>query len=429
MWNCADTEVGHTGQSHGVRRNPAGEIHLQNMVFNYRTCGLLYNILYFLYDNGQIYMKKLFNHWLYYRLGKDEYKECMETAFVNNTTALRWANLVFFVLAVIFSIFPIVTQKDFIKSGFYIASASFAFLLFIIASHIKKMLKNEKKINNRPINILILLYYANAMFFGLYLAVWAEPEKIAGSFIGIFICVLFLFNISPVLYLSLILTTLVIYITAIINVKIPSVWNYDIQNAMFAAVMSLIFGWQIIMNRITMLSKTKKLSVENTIDALTQLRNRRDFMNTFQRFISNYRQTDNYLCVALIDIDCFKNYNDHYGHPQGDECLRKIGKALNDLQKTDGIYAARVGGEEFALLWRNEDPTDAKNTGLQINQKIRDLKIPHEKSLVAPFITVSIGIYIAKYGITHDIKNLYNFADKALYAAKNSGRNCTVVSS
>jgi len=352
----------------------------------------------------------------------------METAFIKNIAALRWANLVFFCMALLFSVFPIITEKNYVKASFYIASAFAALLMFLFSCYKNRQLRNDKKISNGLIYSLILLYFANVMFFGLYLAVWAEPEKIAGSFIGIFICALFLFNISPVLYLSLMLAVLAFYITAIINVKIPSVWNYDIQNAFFACALGLIFGWQIIMNRMMMLSKAKKLKDETTIDELTQLKNRRDFMNTFQRFITNHRQSDNFLCVALIDIDYFKNYNDHYGHPKGDECLRKIGKTLKGLNK-NGIYAARVGGEEFALLWHLEKSSEANDIGLQINQMIRDLKIPHEKSNIMPYITVSAGIHIAQCGISHDIKDLYSLADKALYSAKNNGRNRVVVSS
>ena len=352
----------------------------------------------------------------------------METAQIKNIDALRWANLVFLILTLIFSVFPVIIEKNFIKAGFYFGAAVVALCIFAFACCKNRQLKTGKPISNRLINSLILLYYANVMFFGLYLAVWAVPGKIAGSFIGIFICVLFLFTISPVLYLCLTLIALTIYLAAIISVKVPAVWNYDIQNAFFAGIMGLIFGWQIIMNRITMMSNARKLRNENTIDELTQLKNRRDFMKTFERFLTNHRHSDNSLCVALIDVDCFKNYNDHYGHPKGDECLRAIGRALNDLNKTDGIYVARVGGEEFALLWHNEKPSDANDVGLRINQIIRDLNIPHEKSNVVPYITVSVGIHVAKCGILHDIKDLYNLADKALYTAKANGRNCTVVS-
>jgi diguanylate cyclase (GGDEF)-like protein len=265
--------------------------------------------------------------------------------------------------------------------------------------------------------------------------VWANPGKIAGSFIGILICVLFLFNISPVLYLSLMLGTVAIYIFTVIRYKVPSVWNYDIQNALFAGAVGLIFGWQIIMNRLSMASIAGKLEDErnnyydqSTVDELTQLKNRRDFMQTFQRFLSNYRQTDNFLCIAIMDIDFFKNYNDHYGHPAGDECLRAVGRTLKSLTDSAGIYTARVGGEEFALVWFEEEAGNAGNVASQVNQMIRDLNIPHEKSAAAPHVTVSIGLHVSQCGTSDDIHTLYNIADKALYAVKNSGRDCTVVS-
>jgi diguanylate cyclase (GGDEF)-like protein len=130
-----------------------------------------------------------------------------------------------------------------------------------------------------------------------------------------------------------------------------------------------------------------------------------------------------------MDIDYFKNFNDHYGHTKGDECLRMIGKTLKDLHDNSGIYAARVGGEEFALLWFEEKYVNANNVTARINKTIRDLNIPHEKSKIVPYVTVSIGLHITKCGSSHDIHALYDFADKALYAAKRKGRNCTVISS
>ncbi|MCL2231073.1 MAG: GGDEF domain-containing protein [Treponema sp.] len=370
----------------------------------------------------------IFTRWRYYRLGHDEYRICMRTAFQGNINSLRWVNLLFFVLALIFSVSPIIMEKNLVKTGFYFEAAAIALILFIFTSHLRNKVKQGIQINVGLIYALIFIYYINVIFFGMYLAVWAEPDKIAGSFVGILICVLYLLNISPVLYLGLTFTTVTLYIAAIINFKIPSVWNYDIQNSLFATAMSLIFGWQIIMNRLTMMSSTNKLKDENTIDELTKMKNRRDFTRTFQRFITSHRQSDNFLCIALVDIDYFKNFNDHYGHPQGDECLRVIGRTLNDLQKNEGIYTARVGGEEFALLWHIENEADAEKIGLHVNQVIRDLKIPHEKSMAAPCITVSIGIHLAKCSSSNDIDVLYKLADNALYSAKSNGRNCTVVS-
>ncbi|MCL2100944.1 MAG: GGDEF domain-containing protein, partial [Fibromonadales bacterium] len=166
---------------------------------------------------------------------------------------------------------------------------------------------------------------------------------------------------------------------------------------------------------------------KSTIDELTQLKNRRDFLDTFKRYLSNYRQTDNFLCIAIMDIDFFKEYNDHYGHLAGDECLKKLGDVLKTLQQDMKVYSARVGGEEFSLLWFEEKANNAEKNALQIKQKIDDLKMPHEKSEVSSNITVSIGIHITECGASNDINELYNMADRALYNAKNNGRNQIVI--
>lgn len=374
-------------------------------------------------------MRKMYNIWRYYGIGHEEYKIYMGILSPKIIIDIIKANILVAALTAFFAVFPVLTENNFQKSGFYIEAAVIAVILLSFSVYKYKHYKNKKNISNWIIYLLLFLTYANIMFIGLYLAVWASPAKIAGSFVGILICALLPFTISPILYLCLTIGTVAFYIILILEFKIPAVWNYDIQNALFAGIVSIVFGWHFTMHRITSAMNISKLETENTIDALTQLKNRRDFMQTFQRYVSHNRPSDKYLCVALLDIDCFKNYNDHYGHPQGDECLRKIGRVLKDLHINKGIYTARIGGEEFALLWHIENYSDANDAGLNISRIIRDLYIPHEKSIAAPYITVSIGIHIAQCGISHDINDLYNLADKSLYNAKNNGRNCVIVSS
>jgi diguanylate cyclase (GGDEF)-like protein len=134
------------------------------------------------------------------------------------------------------------------------------------------------------------------------------------------------------------------------------------------------------------------------------------------------------LCIAILDIDFFKNYNDYYGHPKGDDCLRKIGKAFKDLQSKLNIYAARIGGEEFALIWFERETANVQNVASLISETVRQLNIPHEKPSAAPYVTVSIGIYVVRCGASNDVNNMYNLADKALYLAKKDGRNRAVIS-
>jgi diguanylate cyclase (GGDEF)-like protein len=118
--------------------------------------------------------------------------------------------------------------------------------------------------------------------------------------------------------------------------------------------------------------------------------------------VTNFRDSDEWLWVAIADVDYFKDYNDFYGHPKG--------------------------GEEFAMIWFEEDAANAETKASQILQMIRDLNILHEKSSVASRVTVSIGVHITRCGLSNDTHSLYCLADKALYAAKSAGRDRYIIS-
>ena len=361
----------------------------------------------------------------------------MDKTFPDNIGRLVRVNIIVAVLALLFMIFPIFVQNEPLKALNYFITSLIAVLFFIIASFVYKHYKKQKKYNKVLVYTLIILYYLNVIAIGIYLGVWANPGQFAVSFMCILICALFLFNISPIYYFSLTIGAIGLFIAAVAIFKNDfGVLSIDITNVIFAGFISLFFGWQIIMFRISSTAKVDKLESErnsyqnqSTIDELTQLKNRRDFFQTFQRFLLNYRKSDNFICVAILDIDFFKNYNDLYGHPQGDECLRTIGKALGGLRESKKIYPARIGGEEFALVWFEEEFDNAEKVASYVLQMIRDLNIKHEKSSIAPYVTISIGVHISPCGSTSDTQALYDLADKALYAAKTQGRNRSVISS
>jgi len=381
-------------------------------------------------------LRAFFDKWRYYTLGKDEYNNCVNRIFINNLYNLRNANATVAVIGFLFTLFPLVVERNYIKAGFHAALAVIALLQYLYVNYKCKQHDKGVNISSRFIYIMILAYYANAILFGIYLGVWANPGRLAVSFMGILICALFLFNIPYLLDFTLTIAAMALFMTASVLVKPYRDWSLDVVNSLFAGCIGLYFGWHIIMTRMSLASTATKLEDErnsyynqSTVDELTQLKNRRDFMQTFQRFLTNYRQSDNFICIAILDIDFFKPYNDHYGHPQGDECLRAIGKALKGLNESMNIYAARVGGEEFALIWFEREAEHVDEIAAQINKLIFDLAIPHEKSRAAPVVTISIGVHVAPCGAFQEMKVLYDLADKALYSAKKTGRNRAVISS
>ncbi|MDR0287496.1 MAG: GGDEF domain-containing protein [Clostridiales bacterium] len=383
-------------------------------------------------------MQSLLNKWRYFGLEPGLYHEGMKKVFTNNLYGLCRFNIIAAVFMACFVIFPLAVDHNKLKAGIYISSAVIALLLSIFSAYKLEQLKQGKHPGNQVIYLITVIYYMNLMLFSIYIGVWSAPDELAVIFMVLLICALLLLINPPLFNLCLTLGAFLIFLVSSVFFKMsmPRIFITDIVNAFLAFLLSLILSWQNSMTKIRFALNVSELENErnsfynlSTIDELTQLKNRRDFTQAFQRFLVNYRQSDNFLYIAIMDIDFFKNYNDHYGHSEGDKCLRAIGKMLKDLQNSVGVYAARVGGEEFAMLWFAEDSEDVDSITTLISRKMRELNIPHEKSTVAPYVTVSIGVHIIRCGASTDMDALYDLADKALYAAKNNGRNCAVVSS
>jgi diguanylate cyclase (GGDEF)-like protein len=377
-------------------------------------------------------MRGLLDKWRYYCLGEDEYKKCMDKVFAKNIHTLRRTNAIVFVISATSIVFPVFLDRNLTKLIIYIGTCAVAAILYLLAK--RRFRRNEDKVKKGLIYTLISLTYVNITAFGIYLGVWANRGMIAGTYPGILISALLLFYIPAVYHLCLTLCSMIIFTVLVVLFKNPEIYRIDMPNIFFSGAVSMVIGWQVIMNRVSLASYAGNMEDErnnyydqSTIDELTQLKNRRHFTNTIQRTVTNYRQSDNYLCIAILDIDYFKNYNDYYGHPEGDECLRKVGGALMDLYNSMNIYAARIGGEEFALIWFEEEITETQNVASCVCEKIRNLNIRHERSETAPYVTVSVGVNVTRCGALSDIETLYNSADKALYIAKKNGRNRAVI--
>jgi diguanylate cyclase (GGDEF)-like protein/PAS domain S-box-containing protein len=164
----------------------------------------------------------------------------------------------------------------------------------------------------------------------------------------------------------------------------------------------------------------------STMDGLTGISNRRrfdEFMDReWRRSIRQYSE----LSLLLIDIDYFKQFNDRYGHLQGDDCLRQIAATLSKTVRRAGDLVARYGGEEFACVLFRTGEERAVKVARKIVDEIARLAIPHESSTVAGYVTVSIGVATAVPAKGREYPELIGKADECLYAAKHQGRNRVV---
>ena len=167
----------------------------------------------------------------------------------------------------------------------------------------------------------------------------------------------------------------------------------------------------------------KKAIIEKDFDMLTGLYNRRYFAETFPLLVLSLSRSSSPLSLMMLDIDFFKNYNDTYGHPAGDECLKVVADILTNCLPRKDDFVTRYGGEEFVIVLPNTDEVGAKKIADKLLKCMKDAALPHKSSNIASHVTFSIGITTAIAKHFHSVDDYINLADEMLYKSKQSGRN------
>ncbi|MFH1674775.1 MAG: diguanylate cyclase [Pseudomonadota bacterium] len=159
------------------------------------------------------------------------------------------------------------------------------------------------------------------------------------------------------------------------------------------------------------------------IDGLTGIANRRHFDEFLDEEWRRNMRDKKHISIIMADIDFFKDYNDTYGHQAGDDCLKNVAAVLGSIARRPGDLVARYGGEEFAIVLSGTDMKFAGMLAETMRTKIEEEKIPHLGSQVADHVTVSLGVASLFPECGTSASDLIKATDKALYQAKNEGRN------
>lgn len=166
-----------------------------------------------------------------------------------------------------------------------------------------------------------------------------------------------------------------------------------------------------------------QLASLSATDSLTGLANRRNFDEVWEAEWQRAVRQGQRLAIAMIDVDFFKLYNDHYGHQAGDECLKLVAHVLTTSVQRSGELVARYGGEEFVAILPGLDETEAYETAQRIRAAVESQNICHSWGTAAGVVTVSIGVASRVPRMGDNPSSLLQEADKALYRAKHEGRN------
>jgi len=177
-------------------------------------------------------------------------------------------------------------------------------------------------------------------------------------------------------------------------------------------------------NHILLKQRADLLEELASVDPLTHLPNRRLFEKTLHQEWKRAQREGAAISILMLDIDYFKQYNDHYGHGAGDICLQVVAKALQSRHSRPSDMVARFGGEEFIAILPNTDSEGAKVAGERLRERVEAMKLPHAYFKVAGIVTISVGCATRQPKPNElDYFDLINAADIQLYQAKDQGRN------
>lgn len=168
----------------------------------------------------------------------------------------------------------------------------------------------------------------------------------------------------------------------------------------------------------------RRLEYLSLTDDLSGLHNRRSFDEKFALEFNRAKRAKIPISLLMLDIDQFKKYNDHFGHIVGDLCIQKISNILLESIGRPSDFVARYGGEEFSIVLPDTDLRGAKHFAEKLLQKVNSSKMPHAPSAQRENVTISIGYNSMVPSIDSRPKELLDFADGALFEAKNNGRAC-----
>jgi len=318
-----------------------------------------------------------------------------------------------------------------------------AFLLVpTLFTHISLFMipKEDRKISK--LNDLILkVYLVYCVFWTLFFSLLSQSysDQITVFQFGIgFVAIIFFLDplFSLLLYGS---ATLTFVISIGYFQSSISVVTSDILNSSYMFIIAWVASIILYRNLITdFLLKKKvndqvielellniKLEELSNRDSLTGIHNRRFFDKQVTDEWTIALQQNSILAIAILDIDDFKNFNDKYGHLEGDDVLKKVVNCIQENSKRPGDVCARFGGEEFVLLLPKTDIDGAMLVCEKIRSDVEQLKIPHSNTPTG-YLTVSIGVSALSPETDENFINFIKKADEALYEAKNLGKNRVV---
>ena len=307
-------------------------------------------------------------------------------------------------------------------------AATFALFLVIVYLLIGRMLSNQMLYPFTQVKTLVFLISAVMYLCGIYSGTQLSGGELGVLSVWMFLLVQISFDITPLQNLITVLTFAGLFLLIDRQMKTPERWQEDIIFTSVSVLVGLFISYHqshLALDNIIAKSNLQKTNFAlyhtATTDELTGLMNRRMLFDRYETILSDCVATKCSIACVILDIDDYKQFNDSYGHPEGDALLRRIGGLLCAFSLETGIDIGRIGGEEFLAVWQEGNVSRCEAVAEELRRAIEQMAIPHMGSMDYDRVTMSVGLCLLPH---EKAQGAYLYADKALYRAKEAGKNC-----
>lgn len=347
----------------------------------------------------------------------------MESAPVNLRTLKQMA-ILGLILSGAASVVSALATRDTARMAVSLCAFGFFILVLLHALYLIKQEQNEKQ---NDTNGLILLVSIVIYLIGIFVGTFLADGELAVLAVWLFLLVQISYELPPLQNALTVIPCAVLFILCSRLTKPAPKSIYDAVYCGVSVVVGLFMSHHQTRLAIDNVIAKKCLTQANfalyhtcTTDELTGLSNRRMVFEKFDEILQKCVSSGQSLACIVLDIDDYKQYNDTYGHPEGDALLQRIGEALHTYADECKIDIGRIGGEEFLAVWVENSTRSCERVAEELRSAIGEMNIPNEGALDHPNVTISAGLCILPPVLAH---RAYFFADKALYRAKDTGKN------
>ena len=314
------------------------------------------------------------------------------------------------------------------QTGRVVVLAVFALFLVMAYLYINSLLKSVSAGPIRGTKKLVYLVSVIMYLFGIVCDTLLSGVELGVLSIWMFLLVQISFDIPPLQNALTVIPFAVLFLFAGKQIKTLEHWQADVIYTHVSVVVGLYISHhqaKLALDNIIAQSNLQKANFAlyhtATTDELTGLMNRRMLFDRYDAVLSDCAKTQSSAACVVLDIDDYKQYNDKYGHPEGDALLRRIGGVLLDYSRQQRIDIGRIGGEEFLAIWPEEDVSRCERVAEELRRAIEHMAIPHAGATDHDKVTMSVGLCLLPSATA---QGAYLYADKALYRAKDAGKNC-----